>query len=49
MAQVANVTLQSTFSFNKTKENESTEIISSFREGMSFNQCRWVGVEHQVN
>ena len=25
MPQVANVTLQSTFSFNKTKENESTD------------------------
>ena len=49
MPQVANVTLRSTFSFNKTKENESTEIIFSFRERMSFNQCRCVGDEHQVN
>ena len=40
---------RSTFSFNMTKENESTEIIFSFRERMSFNQCRCVGVEHQVN
>ena len=39
MPQVANVTLQSTFSFNKTKDNESTEIIFSFRERMLFDQC----------
>ena len=40
---------RSTFSFNMTKENVSTEIIFSFRERMSFDQCRCVGVEHQVN
>ena len=39
----------STFSFNMTKENESTEIIFSFGERMSFNQCRCVGVKHRVN
>ena len=39
MPQVANVTLRSTFSLNKTKENESTEIIFSFWERMSFDQC----------
>ena len=52
MSQVANATLRSTLSLNrlnKTKENESTEIIFSFRERMSFDQCRYVGVEHQVN
>ena len=48
MSQVANVTLRSTLSLNKTKENESTEIIFSFRERISFDQCRYVGVEHQV-
>ena len=49
MPEVANVTPRSTFSFNKTKENESTEIIFALRERMSFNQCRCVGVEGQVN
>ena len=39
MPQVANVTLRSTFSFNKTKENEPTEVVFSFRERMSFDQC----------
>ena len=48
MSQVANLTLRSTLSLNKTKENESTEIIFSFRERMSFDQCRYVGVGHQV-
>ena len=48
MSQVANVTLRSTLSLNKTKENESTEIIFSFRERMSFDLCRYVKVEHQV-
>ena len=49
MPKVANVTIRQTFSFNKTKENESTETIFSFRERMPFNQCGCVGVEHQVN
>ena len=48
MSQVANLTLRSTLSLNKTKENESTEIIFSFRERISFDQCRYVKVEHQV-
>ena len=49
MPKVSNVTIRQTFSFNNTKENESTETIFSFRERMPFNQCRCVGVEHQVN
>ena len=40
MPEVANVTLRSTFSFNKTKENESTESFSHFGRG-----CHLISVD----